>query len=125
MWQTIWAEDRRFPYQQAVDHPVKNTLFRPFAGYWHVVPRLLGSTAGEVCSARARISGPRWRTSAAAARLACARGQQHRRQYHPGLTGVQNKLLPGRPVEVPVAPERVLVLGYDTSLPTAIELATE
>jgi len=42
---TLWAEDGRVFLQQAVEGPVADVVARPYVGYLHAVPRLLGEVA--------------------------------------------------------------------------------
>jgi hypothetical protein len=44
-WQVLWAEDGTVFLQQALDGPFLQTLGTPYAGYLHVVPRLLAEPA--------------------------------------------------------------------------------
>lgn len=41
---TLWAEDGRNFLQAAADHGFANTVFAPYAGYLHVVPRIIAGT---------------------------------------------------------------------------------
>lgn len=41
MWNTVWAEDGALFYADALEHPLREVLFRPYAGYALVVPRIL------------------------------------------------------------------------------------
>lgn len=45
---TLWAEDGRVFLQQAVEGPVAEVLARPYVGYLHILPRLLGELAVAV-----------------------------------------------------------------------------
>jgi hypothetical protein len=56
VWQAIWAEDGRYIYEQALNHPLSTTLFRPFAGYLQVVPRLLAEVAVGIPLADAAVA---------------------------------------------------------------------
>jgi hypothetical protein len=77
---------------------------------------LLAQLPANYAARGARVSGPSWRTSVAAARLACAKGPLHRRQTYPGLTTPQQPiLLPGRIVAIPVAPYGDLFWAVDLS----------
>ncbi|MEO7015401.1 MAG: hypothetical protein ABI130_07755 [Leifsonia sp.] len=42
-WDTLWAEDGRTFLQAASDHGLAHTLFVPYAGYLHAVPRLIAA----------------------------------------------------------------------------------
>jgi hypothetical protein len=41
MWRTVWAEDGQRFYADALSRPLPDTLFDSYAGYAHLVPRLL------------------------------------------------------------------------------------
>jgi hypothetical protein len=43
VWRTVWAEDALVFYQDALDGPLTETLFKPYAGYGHAVPRMLAT----------------------------------------------------------------------------------
>lgn len=43
MWRTVWAEDGVVFYTEALERPLREILFDPYAGYALVVPRLLAS----------------------------------------------------------------------------------
>ena len=45
---TLWAEDGRTFLQAASDHGLMNTLFQPYAGYLHVVPRILAGVVAPL-----------------------------------------------------------------------------
>jgi hypothetical protein len=43
MWRTVWAEDGSIFFVDALQHPLRSTIFEPYAGYALVVPRILAS----------------------------------------------------------------------------------
>ncbi len=43
VWRTVWAEDGQNFYQDALDLPLSETLFKPYAGYGHALPRILAT----------------------------------------------------------------------------------
>lgn len=43
MWQTVWAEDGVIFYSDALQHPLREIVLRPYAGYALVVPRMLAA----------------------------------------------------------------------------------
>jgi hypothetical protein len=47
-WDTIWAEDGYVFLADAVSRPVTETLFDPYGGYIHVLPRVAGAVAGSL-----------------------------------------------------------------------------
>lgn len=47
-WDTIWAEDGSVFVSDAVSHPLPETLLRPYAGYAHVIPRIIASLVGRL-----------------------------------------------------------------------------
>jgi len=47
-WNTVLAEDGAVFLTDALNHPIRATLLRPYEGYLHVVPRLLAAVASAV-----------------------------------------------------------------------------
>jgi hypothetical protein len=47
VWDGIWAEDARYFYSNARDHPWHSTLFEPLANYLQVVPRFWSIIAAQ------------------------------------------------------------------------------
>jgi hypothetical protein len=43
MWRTVWAEDGVVFYGEALERPLREILFEPYAGYGLVVPRMLAA----------------------------------------------------------------------------------
>ncbi len=48
LWRTVWAEDGRIFYGQALEHPLRELILEPYAGYGLVLPRILGSIGSEL-----------------------------------------------------------------------------
>ncbi len=50
-WNLLWAEDGKEFLQDAYDHPFVENLFRPYAGYMHLVPRLIAEPISVIVPA--------------------------------------------------------------------------
>jgi hypothetical protein len=48
MWRTLWAEDGERFYEDAVRHPLREVVFRGYAGYAQVLPRIVAAIGSHV-----------------------------------------------------------------------------
>jgi hypothetical protein len=48
MWRTLWAEDGAPFYEDAVRHPLREVVFRGYAGYANVLPRIVAAIGSHV-----------------------------------------------------------------------------
>src|SRR5207244_8245327 len=48
MWRTLWAEDGAVFYEDAVRHPLREIVLRSYAGYAHVLPRIVAATGSHL-----------------------------------------------------------------------------
>jgi hypothetical protein len=48
MWRTVWAEDAAVFYETALQEPLHEVIFRGYAGYGHVIPRLLAAVGAQL-----------------------------------------------------------------------------